>query len=223
MVLAPLLLGAPEAAWAEYVLPPLPYQSEALEPQIDQKTMEIHHDRHHGAYVNNLNAQIATYPELEQLSVEELQGQIGRFNTAVRNNGGGHYNHSQFWLVMAPASTSTTATTSSKPSKALSKAIDSAFGSLPAMQEQFNKAASSVFGSGWAWLIVKPDGGLAITTTANQDNPLMDLPGIERGKPLLGLDVWEHAYYLNYQNMRPKYISAWWDLVNWDEVNRRFS
>ncbi|MCP9774313.1 superoxide dismutase [Cyanobium sp. WAJ14-Wanaka] len=223
MVLAPLLLGAPEAAWAEYVLPPLPYQGEALEPQIDQKTMEIHHDRHHGAYVNNLNAQIATYPELEQLSVEELQGQIGRFNTAVRNNGGGHYNHSQFWLVMAPASTSTTAARASKPSKALSKAIDSAFGSLPAMQEQFNKEASSVFGSGWAWLIVKPDGGLAITTTANQDNPLMDLPGIERGKPLLGLDLWEHAYYLNYQNMRPKYISAWWDLVNWDEVNRRFS
>lgn len=217
LLLLPLVfLSGPAAAWAEYELPPLPYPSQALEPQIDQKTMEIHHDRHHGAYVKNLNDQISAYPELGQLPVEQLQVQISRFNNTVRNNGGGHYNHSQFWQVMAPASTS------SKPSPALLKAINSSFGSLAAMEENFNGAASSVFGSGWAWLIEKPDGSLAITTTANQDNPLMDLPGIERGTPLIGLDVWEHAYYLNYQNMRPKYISAWWGLVNWDEVSRRF-
>ncbi len=152
-----------------------------------------------------------------KLSLEALQGQISRFPDAVRNNGGGHWNHSQFWAVMAPAGQG------GAPSPALRKAIEADFGSLEALQEQFNRAAAGRFGSGWAWLIRRPDGHLAITSTANQDNPLMDLPGVERGTPLLGLDVWEHAYYLRYQNRRPDYIKAWWELVNWKEVNRRFA
>lgn len=211
-----LQLGAAAPVWADYALPPLPYAAEALEPAIDATTMAIHHDRHHGAYVANLNAQIQANPSLKTLSLDALQGQISRFPLAVRNNGGGHWNHSQFWAVMAPAGQG------GAPSQPLLAAINSGFGSLEAMQEQFNQAAAGRFGSGWAWLIRKPDGGLAITSTANQDNPLMDLPEIERGTPLLGLDVWEHAYYLNYQNRRPDYIKAWWSLVNWNEVNRRF-
>ena len=179
--------------------------------------MTIHHDRHHGAYVANLNGQIKGNPELAKLSLEALQGQISRFPVAVRNNGGGHWNHSQFWAVMAPPGEG------GEPSAELLAAIEASFGSLKAMQTQFSQAAASRFGSGWAWLIRRPDGGLAITSTANQDNPLMDLAEIERGTPLIGLDVWEHAYYLNYQNRRPDYITAWWDLVNWNEVNRRFS
>ena len=169
-----------------------------------------------GAYVANLNAQIEANPALKALRLDAFQGQIARFPAAVRNNGGGHWNHSQFWAVMAPAGQT------GEPSEALLAAINAGFGSLEAMQEQFNQAAASRFGSGWAWLIRTNDGQLAITSTANQDNPLMDLPGIERGTPLLGLDVWEHAYYLAYQNRRPDYIKAWWSLVNWNEVNRRF-
>ncbi|MFO0039833.1 MAG: superoxide dismutase, partial [Synechococcaceae cyanobacterium] len=151
-----------------------------------------------------------------RLSLDALQSQISRFPIAVRNNGGGHWNHSQFWAVMAPAGQG------GAPSELLLTAISSSFGSLEAMQEQLNQAAAGRFGSGWAWLIRRADGSLAITSTANQDNPLMDLAGIERGTPLLGLDVWEHAYYLQYQNRRPDYIRAWWSVVNWKEVNRRF-
>ena len=215
MGLAALLSGA-LPAWAEFSLPPLPYAAGALEPAIDATTMTLHHDKHHGAYVANLNGQIAANPALAHLSLEALQGQISRFPVAVRNNGGGHWNHSLFWEVMAPPGKG------GAPSRALLQAITRDFGSLEAMQSEFNQAAAGRFGSGWAWLIRKPDGRLAITSTANQDNPLMDVEGIERGTPLLGLDVWEHAYYLKYQNRRPEYISAWWPLVNWNEVNRRF-
>lgn len=212
-----LLLGAALPAWADFSLPPLPYATDALEPAIDATTMTIHHDRHHGAYVANLNAQIQANPALANLSLEALQGQVSAFPTAVRNNGGGHWNHSQFWTVMAPAGQGGSA------SPQLLNAINRSFGSMEAMQTEFNQAAAGRFGSGWAWLILKADGSLAITSTPNQDNPLMDLPGIERGMPLLGLDVWEHAYYLNYQNRRPDYIKAWWPLLNWKEVNRRYA
>jgi Fe-Mn family superoxide dismutase len=212
-----LLMAGAAPAWADFALPPLPYASEALEPAIDATTMSIHHDRHHAAYVANLNAQIAANPRLATLSLEAVQGQIADFPVAVRNNGGGHWNHSQFWTVMAPVGQG------GRPSAPLLKAINASFGSLESMKTEFNKAAVARFGSGWAWLIRKPDGTLAITSTANQDNPLMNLSGIERGAPLLGLDVWEHAYYLKYQNRRPDYIAAWWDLVNWNEVNRRFA
>ncbi len=212
-----LLLSPALPAWAEFSLPPLPYPGDALEPAIDATTMAIHHDKHHAAYVANLNAQIKANPRLAQLSLEQLQGEISTFPVAVRNNGGGHWNHSQFWAVMAPAGEG------GAPTDALAAAITSSFGSLEAMQAEFNQAATGRFGSGWAWLIRKPSGELAITSTANQDNPLMDLPGIERGTPLLGLDVWEHAYYLNYQNRRPDYIQAWWSVVNWNEVNRRYN
>ena len=212
-----LLLGSAGPAWAEFVLPPLPYAPDALEPAIDATTMTIHHDKHHGAYVANLNGQIKDNPQLAKLSLDALQGQISRFPVAVRNNGGGHWNHTQFWAVMAPLGEG------GEPSADVLAAIEASFGSLQAMQTQFSQAAAARFGSGWAWLIRTDDGSLAITSTANQDNPLMDLPGLERGTPLLGLDVWEHAYYLNYQNRRPEYITAWWDLVNWNEVNRRYS
>lgn len=211
-----LLLGAALPARADFTLPPLPYATDALEPAVDATTMTIHHDRHHGAYVANLNAQLEANPELSGLTLEALQGQISRFPAAVRNNGGGHWNHSQFWTVMAPVGQG------GSPSPQLLSAINASFGSLEAMQQQFNQAAAARFGSGWAWLIRRSDGVLAISSTANQDNPLMDLPGIERGTPLLGLDVWEHAYYLKYQNRRPDYIGAWWSLLNWNEVNRRF-
>lgn len=211
-----LLLGTALPAWADFALPPLPYAAEALEPALDATTMTIHHDRHHGAYVANLNAQMKANPELDGLSLEALQGRISRFPEAVRNNGGGHWNHSQFWAVMAPPGQG------GSPSPALLAAIKTSFGSLEALQQQFGQAAAARFGSGWAWLILRPDGRLATTSTANQDNPLMDLPGLERGTPLLGLDVWEHAYYLTYQNRRPDYIQAWWPLLNWNEVNRRF-
>ena len=212
-----LMLASATPAWAQYELPPLPYPAEALEPAIDATTMTIHHDRHHGAYVANLNGQIKANPQLSSLTIDELQGQISRFPLAVRNNGGGHWNHSQFWAVMAPAGEG------GAPSPELLAALEASFGSLEAMQTRFSQAAAARFGSGWAWLIRAEDGSLAVTSTANQDNPLMDLPGIERGTPLLGLDVWEHAYYLNYQNRRPDYITAWWDLVNWNEVNRRYA
>jgi Fe-Mn family superoxide dismutase len=215
-----LLVGGALPAWAAFALPPLPYGPEALEPVIDAATMTIHHDRHHGAYVANLNAQIEANPKLADLSLDELQRRIASFpeavRDAIRNNGGGHWNHSQFWAAMAPVGEG------GAPSPELLSAIEASFGSLEAMQGQFNQAAAGRFGSGWAWLIEKPNGSLAITSTANQDNPLMNLRGIERGTPLLGLDVWEHAYYLKYQNRRPDYIAAWWKLVNWNEVNRRF-
>ena len=214
--LALLLSGAPPAR-AEFSLPPLPYPADALEPAIDARTMEIHHDRHHGGYVAKLNAALAERPELAGLSLEDLQGRARRLPEAMRNNAGGHWNHSQFWTAMAPAGEG------GEPSEALLEAINGRFGSADALREQFEAAAAARFGSGWAWLILKQNGDLAVTSTANQDNPLMNLGGIERGTPLLGLDVWEHAYYLSYQNRRPDYIAAWWPLVNWSEVNRRYA
>jgi Fe-Mn family superoxide dismutase len=212
-----LLLAGAASAEAAYTLPDLPYATDALAPAIDARTMAIHHDRHHAAYVSNLNSQIADHPELKALSLDALQSQISRFPLAVRNNGGGHWNHSQFWAVMAPPGQG------GEPSPQLQEAIIASFGSLEALQGQFDQAAAGRFGSGWAWLIRRADGRLAITSTANQDNPLMDLAEIERGTPLLGLDVWEHAYYLSYQNRRPDYIKAWWSLVNWTEVSRRYA
>lgn len=182
-----VLLGLASPAWAEFSLPSLPYAADALEPAIDVTTMTIHHVRHHAACVVNLNAQIAANPELNTISLEALQSQISRFPVAVRNNGGGHWNHSQFWNVMAPKGRG------GKPSKLLLAANNSTFGSMEAMQSEFNKAAAGRFGSGWAWLIRRPDGSLAITSTANQDNPLIDISGIENGTPLIDLDLWEHA------------------------------
>ena len=196
-----------------FTLPPLPYGYDALEPHIDARTMEIHYTKHHQAYVNNLNAAIEKAPELQGKSLDDLMRGINSVpesvRTAVRNNGGGHWNHSMFWQIMGPGK-------GGEPSGAVGKAITSAFGSFAKLKEQFAAAAGSRFGSGWAWLV--NDGGkLSITSTPNQDNPLMD------GKtPILGIDVWEHAYYLKYQNKRPDYVSAWWNTVNWDAVSARY-
>jgi superoxide dismutase, Fe-Mn family len=197
-----------------YELPPLPYDKSALEPHIDAQTMEIHHDRHHGAYVNNLNNAVQNHPNLSNMSVEDLMRNINQvpedIRTAVRNNGGGHANHSLFWQVMSPNG-------GEQPSGALSDAINSAFGSFDNFKTQFGQAAAGRFGSGWAWLVADNSGNLSIISTPNQDSPLME------GKtPLLGLDVWEHAYYLKYQNKRPDYIDAWWNVVNWAKVAEGF-
>jgi Fe-Mn family superoxide dismutase len=194
-------------------LPPLPYAYNALEPHIDELTMQIHHDRHHATYVNNLNAALEGHPELQEKPLEELLANLDSvpesIRTAVRNNGGGHANHTLFWEIMSPNG-------GGQPTGALADAINSTFGSFENFKEQFTKAAVGRFGSGWAWLVVD-NGKLAITSTPNQDNPIME------GKtPILGLDVWEHAYYLKYQNKRPDYIAAWWNVVNWAEVNKRF-
>ncbi|KAB7771062.1 superoxide dismutase [Xanthomonas maliensis] len=210
------LVSAADATRTPFTLPDLPYATNALEPAIDAETMQIHHDRHHKAYVDNLNAKVKDYPALAQISLEDLQAQISRYDTAVRNNAGGHYNHSLFWTLMAPVGKG------GAPSPALKAKLVQTFGSQEAFQSKFSEAASKVFGSGWVWLIVKPEGALAITTTPNQDNPLMDVVS-ERGTPLLALDVWEHAYYLHYQNKRADYIKAWWTLVNWNEVNTRYA
>ena len=201
---------------SNYTLPPLNYAYDALEPHIDAQTMEIHYTKHHQAYVTNLNAQIKTFPELDTLPLEQVMAQVSKYNPAVRNNGGGHYNHTLFWQIMAPADKV------GQPSDALTKQINADFGSLVKLQEQFNAAAATRFGSGWAWLIVTPEGKLAVTSTANQDNPLMDVVEV-KGTPILALDVWEHAYYLKYQNKRGDYSQAWWKVVNWNEVNKRFA
>jgi Fe-Mn family superoxide dismutase len=193
-----------------FTLPDLPYAHDALQPHIDERTMQIHHGKHHQGYTNNLNAAIEGTP-MDGLSIESLLQSPA--NGAIRNNGGGFYNHSLFWKCMSP-------TGGGAPSGGLAGAIDSAFGSFDAFKEKFATAAGSRFGSGWAWLIKTADGSLAVTSTPNQDNPLMDVAD-EQGTPLLGLDVWEHAYYLNYQNRRPDYVAAWWNVVNWDEVARR--
>jgi superoxide dismutase, Fe-Mn family len=211
MALLPLITAA------QFKLAPLPYATDALEPYIDKTTMEIHHGRHHNGYVKKLNAQIAANTALAGMSLEEIQQNVAKFGTAVRNNGGGHFNHSLFWQVMAPAGRG------GRPSEALLKAINTAFGSMDQMKSSFNEAAGTRFGSGWAWLIVSSDKQLKITSTPNQDNPLMNLPEIEQGTPILGLDVWEHAYYLKYQNKRGEYVGNWWNVVNWNEVNRRFA
>ncbi len=195
-------------------LPDLPYSFDALAPHIDAKTMEIHHDKHHGGYVKKLNAAVEGSPHAD-MSLEDLMKEVGSSTaTGVRNNGGGHYNHSLFWKVLSPDG-------GGQPSGDLASAIDSAFGSYDAFKEKFADAAGTRFGSGWAWLIVDDSGSLKITSTPNQDNPLMDVAET-KGTPILGLDVWEHAYYLNYQNKRPEYISAFWNVVNWDQVNKNY-
>ncbi|MFM8348492.1 MAG: superoxide dismutase [Bacteroidota bacterium] len=196
-----------------FTLPTLPYAFNALEPHIDARTMEIHHGKHHNAYVTNLNNAIAGTPA-EGLSLEEICKNISKYPVAVRNNGGGHYNHSLFWTLMAPNA-------GGNPEGALGDAINAAFGSFDEFKTKFNAAATGRFGSGWAWLIKDEAGKLAISSTPNQDNPLMDIAEV-KGTPLLGLDVWEHAYYLHYQNRRPDYCAAWWNLVNWAEVAKRF-
>jgi Fe-Mn family superoxide dismutase len=197
-----------------FELPALPYDLNALEPHIDAKTMEIHHGKHHNAYVTNLNGAV-NGTDLEGKSLEELMSSISSAPGAVRNNGGGHYNHSLFWTVLSPNG-------GGEPSGELAKAITDKFGSFDAFKEEFNKAAATRFGSGWAWLSVDGSGGLQVSSTPNQDNPLMDVADV-KGTPILGLDVWEHAYYLNYQNRRPDYISAFWSIVNWDEVSKKFA
>jgi len=197
-----------------FELPALPYDLNALEPHIDAKTMEIHHGKHHNAYVTNLNGAV-NGTDLEGKSLEELMSSISSAPGAVRNNGGGHYNHSLFWTVLSPNG-------GGEPSGELAKAITDKFGSFDAFKEEFNKAAATRFGSGWAWLSVDGSGGLQVSSTPTQDNPLMDVADV-KGTPILGLDVWEHAYYLNYQNRRPDYISAFWSIVNWDEVSKKFA
>ena len=196
-----------------FELPSLPYALNALEPHIDARTMEIHHGKHHNAYVTNLNAAIAG-TDLEGKSLEELMKVAGS-NAAVRNNGGGHWNHSLFWQILSP-------TGGGLPTGALAAAIDAKFGSFDAFKEAFNKAGATRFGSGWAWLCVDTKKELCVCSSPNQDNPLMDVSEIQ-GTPLMGLDVWEHAYYLHYQNRRPDYIAAFWNLVNWDEVSKRYA
>ncbi|RAV97689.1 superoxide dismutase [Pseudochryseolinea flava] len=196
-----------------FTLPALPYAFNALEPHIDARTMEIHHGKHHNAYVTNLNNAIAG-TDAEKLSIEDICKNISKYPAAVRNNGGGHYNHSLFWSILG--------TGSAAPTGALAEAINAAFGNFDEFKTKFAAAATTRFGSGWAWLIKDASGKLAITSTPNQDNPLMDVAEA-KGTPLLGLDVWEHAYYLNYQNRRPDYITAFWNVVNWDEVAKRFA
>lgn len=195
-----------------FELPKLPYDYNALEPHIDARTMEIHHSKHHQAYVTNLNNAIAG-TDAEKLSIEDICRNISKYAVAVRNNGGGHYNHSLFWTVMGKGK-------GGAPTGQLASAIDGAFGNFDTFKTQFSNAAATRFGSGWAWLVVGTDKKLAICSTPNQDNPLMDIAEV-KGTPILGLDVWEHAYYLNYQNRRPDYIGAFWNVINWDEVARR--
>jgi superoxide dismutase, Fe-Mn family len=193
-------------------LPPLPYPTDALEPHIDKQTMEIHHGKHHNAYVTNLNAALEKHPDLQSKSVEDLLRSINTvpedIRTAVRNNGGGHANHAMFWQIMGPNA-------GGAPTGAIADAITGSFGSFDAFKEQVSKAGVGRFGSGWAW-VIDQGGKLVIESTANQDSPLM-----EGKKPVFGVDVWEHAYYLKYQNRRPDYIAAWWNVVNWAEVNKR--
>lgn len=198
-----------------YELPPLPYDYKALEPYIDEETMHLHHDKHHQAYVNNLNAALQGQSQFENMSIDELIRSLNsvpdNIRTAVRNNGGGHINHSMFWQIMKPSG-------GGEPTGDLASAISSTFGSFDQFKAAFNDAGAKRFGSGWAWLVIGADGKLAVTSTANQDSPLID------GQyPVMGNDVWEHAYYLKYQNRRPEYLAAWWNVVNWDEISKRFA
>ncbi len=197
-----------------FILPELTYAPAALEPHIDARTMEIHHGKHHNAYVTNLNA-AAVGTELENMSIEDICKNISKYPMAVRNNGGGHYNHSLFWQILSPNG-------GGLPTDALAAAINNDLGGYDNFKEEFSKAATTRFGSGWAWLCVK-EGKLCICSTPNQDNPLMDIEGVRCGTPILGLDVWEHAYYLNYQNRRPDYIAAFFNIINWEEVTKRYN
>lgn len=198
-----------------FKLPPLPYSYNALEPHIDARTMQFHHDKHHAAYVNNLNAAVAKYPKLQSMSAEQLLRELNSLpediRTTVRNNGGGHVNHTMFWEIMGPQA-------GGAPTGAIAAAITSSFGSFEAFKQQFNEAGSKRFGSGWAWLVRDKSGKLAVTSTANQDSPL-----VEAAYPIMGNDVWEHAYYLTYQNRRADYLQAWWNVVNWDAINQRLA
>ena len=198
-----------------FELPPLPYDYTALEPHIDEQTMRLHHDKHHATYVTNLNNAVAG-TEFENMAIEELLANLDRVpedkRTAVRNNGGGHLNHTMFWEIMGPNG-------GGQPTGPLAEVINSTFGSFDALKEAINKAGAGRFGSGWAWLVVGSNGALSVTSTPNQDSPVMD----GSGTPILGVDVWEHAYYLKYQNRRPDYLNAWWNTVNWDAVNARYS
>ncbi len=196
-----------------FTLPALPYAFDALEPHIDARTMEIHHDKHHAAYTNNLNNAIAG-TEWEGKSIEDILANAGKISAGVRNNGGGFYNHNLFWEIMGP--------NSGNPSGDLAAAIDRDLGGFDKFKEAFSNAAATRFGSGWAWLIVTPEKKLMVTSTPNQDNTLMDVSEA-KGTPILGLDVWEHAYYLNYQNRRPDYIGAFWNVVNWEKVAEKFA
>ena len=199
---------------SDYTLPPLPYDFGALEPHIDARTMEIHHGKHHQAYINNVNAALKDHPDHQGKPIEQLIAGLDALpegiRTAVRNNGGGHANHSLFWQIMKPQG-------GGEPTGALAQAITSELGGFAAFKEAFSKAGATRFGSGWAWLVRGKDGKLAVTSTPNQDSPIM-----EGQTPLLGIDVWEHAYYLKYQNRRPDYIGAWWNVVNWGAVEKRF-
>jgi superoxide dismutase, Fe-Mn family len=198
-----------------YELPPLPYDYNALEPYIDEETMHLHHDKHHQAYVNNLNAALQGQSQFENMNIDDLMRNLNSvpesIRAAVRNNGGGHANHSMFWQIMK-------ANGGGEPTGDLASAIASAFGSFDQLKAAFNDAGAKRFGSGWAWVVIGTDGKLAVTSTANQDSPLTD--GLF---PVMGNDVWEHAYYLKYQNRRPDYLAAWWNVVNWDEIARRFA
>lgn len=196
-----------------FKLPELPYSYDALEPHIDARTMEIHHSKHHAGYTNNLNAAVAG-SDLEGQSITDILANISKHTVAVRNNGGGFYNHDLFWQVMSPNG-------GGKPSGNLMLAIEKDFGSFESFKEEFSKAAATRFGSGWAWLVKQSNGKLVVSSTANQDNPLMDVADV-KGTPIIGLDVWEHAYYLKFQNKRPDYISEFWDVVNWEEAAKRF-
>ncbi len=197
-----------------FKLPDLPYAYNALEPHVDARTMEIHHGKHHKAYTDNLNKAIEGKPE-DQMAIEDIIKNINNYPVAIRNNGGGYWNHCMFWEIMSPNG-------GGIPGGDLAAAIDASFGTFDKMKEEFNAAATTRFGSGWAWLCKMADSSLKICSTANQDNPLMPIEGHCGGTPILCLDVWEHAYYLNYQNRRPDYIEAWWNVVNWEEVTRRF-
>ncbi|MBF2073319.1 MAG: superoxide dismutase [Synechococcales cyanobacterium C42_A2020_086] len=210
-------LGLPmrvSQAGETFTLPPLPYDYAALEPYIDAETMQFHHDKHHAAYVKNLNAAVDKHPQLKTMTAEELVSDINALpedvRTTIRNNGGGHLNHSLFWEIMGPNG-------GGEPTGAIATAIQEAFGGFSAFQQAFNEAGANRFGSGWAWLVLRPNGRLEVTSTANQDSPLMD-----GNQPIMGNDVWEHAYYLKYRNRRDEYLNAWWNVVNWDAVNQRY-
>ena len=203
-----------QTSQGEFTLPPLPYAYDALSEYIDAETMTLHHDKHHASYVKNLNEAIASHPELQGMTVEDLLSNLNEIpqdiQTTVRNNGGGHANHTMFWSIMTPDS-------SGEPTGAIAEAINNAFGDFATFQQEFNDAGKNQFGSGWAWLVLNSDGNLAVTNTPNQDSPISD-----GSYPIMGNDVWEHAYYLKYQNKRADYLDAWWNVVNWDEVNQRF-
>lgn len=221
LALGALALGvspsyAQETAAQAFSLPALPYEYSALAPAIGADTMETHHSKHHQAYIDNLNKAVEADTALQGKSLEELLAGVSGHSAAVRNNAGGHWNHSFFWQLLAPASQG------GEISPELKSAIDAKFGSVDAFKEEFNKAGLGRFGSGWAWLVVTPDGNLEVTSTANQDNPLMDIAEV-KGTPILGNDVWEHAYYLDYKNKRGDYLSKWWDIVNWKQASDNYA